>query len=249
MDSIIVAPLLINTDNENNTFIDVGTGPGLPGIPLAIMHPDKEFVLLDSLGKRVRFMQQVVYNLKIKNAKPIQSRVEEYTDGVPFSGSLNSINPSDIKSTTVLKDATATAIYGSRGANGVVVITTKSGSSNETGYIEVDVKSGINFQAIPRYDVITSPEEYIGYVWEGLFNRGVVTGQLDPVAFANGRLLTDNGIGAGYNMWNAATAGDLIDPTTRSVRAGVTRLFTPERYASFRWPNSIGDSAIHRFYQ
>ncbi|MCP3428718.1 16S rRNA (guanine(527)-N(7))-methyltransferase RsmG [Opacimonas viscosa] len=89
MDSIIVAPLLINKDNDKNTFIDVGTGPGLPGIPLAIMHPDKEFILLDSLGKRVRFMQQVIYNLKIKNAKPVQSRVEEYTDGIPFSGVIS----------------------------------------------------------------------------------------------------------------------------------------------------------------
>src|SRR5690606_20569771 len=59
-------------------------------------------------------------------------------DGVPFSGSLNAINPSDIQSTTILKDATATAIYGSRGANGVILITTKSGSSRET-YVEVDV--------------------------------------------------------------------------------------------------------------
>ena len=89
MDSIIVAPLLVNAENTNNTFIDVGTGPGLPGIPLAIMHPDKEFVLLDSLGKRVRFMQQVIYNLNIKNAKPVQSRVEQYTDGVPFSGVIS----------------------------------------------------------------------------------------------------------------------------------------------------------------
>src|SRR5690606_37443832 len=74
-------------------------------------------------------------------------------------------------------------------------------------------------------------EEYIGYVWEGLANRGVVTGQANPIDFANGRLLTDNGIGAGYNMWNASTAAALIDPTTRTVRSGVSRLFTPERYA------------------
>ena len=133
---------------------------------------------------------------------PLGNRAPLYVvDGIPFSGNfdLNSINPADIKSTTVLKDATATAIYGSRGANGVVLITTKTGSSKEVGYIEVDVKRGVNFQAMPRYDVVTSPEEYIGYVWEGLFNRGLVTNQSDAVAFANGRLLTDNGIGAGYN--------------------------------------------------
>ncbi len=143
---------------------------------------------------------------------------------------LNSINPADIASTTVLKDATATAIYGSRGANGVVLITTKSGRSQE-GYIEVDVKTGVNKQIIPRYEVIQSPEEYISYVWEGLYNRGVVTGETDPTVYANNLLLGDNGIGAGYNMWDVADASELIDPETRMVRQGVQRLFTPEQYA------------------
>lgn len=153
-------------------------------------------------------------------------------DGIPLSGTfaINTINPSDIKSTTVLKDATATAIYGSRGANGVIVITTKSGSSTDKGYIEVDVKTGINAQLIPRYDVLSSPEQYIGLVWEGLYNRGVVTGDTDPVGFANNTLLGNNGIGEGYNMWDAATGADLINPDTRTVRNGVSRLFTPERY-------------------
>ena len=52
-------------------------------------------------------------------------------DGVPFAGSLNSINPADIESSTILKDATATAIYGARGANGVIVITTKRGGDDK----------------------------------------------------------------------------------------------------------------------
>ena len=163
---------------------------------------------------------------------PLGNRAPLYVvDGVPLAGNfeLNGINPADIKSTTVLKDATATAIYGSRGANGVVLITTRSGSSEKTS-IELDVKTGVNNQIIPRYNVLSNPEQYIGLVWEGLYNRGVVTGNADPVGFANSTLLTDNGIGAGYNMWNAATGADLIDPTTRTVRGGVQRLFTPERY-------------------
>ncbi len=152
-------------------------------------------------------------------------------DGIPFAGNfdLNSVNPADIESTTILKDATATAIYGSRGANGVILITTKSGRG-EDAYIEVDVKTGINDQIIPRYEVVTSPEDYIGYVWEGLFNRGVVTGESDPIAFANDNLLGNNGIGDGYNLWNVSSAADLIDPATGTVRSGVERLFTPEKY-------------------
>ena len=63
---------------EGNDFIDVGTGPGLPGIPLAILYPERNFVLLDSLGKRITFLRQVVYQLKLENVQPVQARVEKY---------------------------------------------------------------------------------------------------------------------------------------------------------------------------
>ncbi len=75
MDSIVVSPYLLGS-----TFIDVGTGPGLPGIPLAIINPDKQFDLVDSLGKRVRFLKQVQFELKLDNITPIQSRIEQYTE-------------------------------------------------------------------------------------------------------------------------------------------------------------------------
>ncbi|WP_022942202.1 16S rRNA (guanine(527)-N(7))-methyltransferase RsmG [Psychromonas hadalis] len=73
MDSIVVSPHL-----QGKRIIDVGTGPGLPGLPLAIINPDKQFVLLDSLGKRLRFIRQAVLELGLKNVEFIQSRVEEY---------------------------------------------------------------------------------------------------------------------------------------------------------------------------
>jgi TonB-linked SusC/RagA family outer membrane protein len=147
---------------------------------------------------------------------------------------LNSINPQDIESMTILKDATATAIYGSRGANGVILIETKKGRSGDAS-IEVEVKSGINTQLIPRYDVVTSPEEAIGYVWEGIFNRGIGEGEADPVAYANSNLFTSTYINPAYNMWNADAAG-LIDPATRTVRPNVTRRYSPESFRdlSFR---------------
>ena len=75
MDSLVVSPYLVG-----NTFIDVGTGPGLPGIPLAIINPDKQFDLVDSLGKRIRFLKQVQFELKLKNIQPIQRRIEEYNE-------------------------------------------------------------------------------------------------------------------------------------------------------------------------
>ncbi|MGF1763331.1 16S rRNA (guanine(527)-N(7))-methyltransferase RsmG [Aliivibrio kagoshimensis] len=73
MDSIVVSPHL-----EGNSMIDVGTGPGLPGIPLAIMNPEKTFTLLDSLGKRIRFIKQVIHELHISNVTAVQSRVEDF---------------------------------------------------------------------------------------------------------------------------------------------------------------------------
>ncbi|MDP8051174.1 16S rRNA (guanine(527)-N(7))-methyltransferase RsmG [Pasteurella atlantica] len=84
LDSLVVSPNL-----EGSRFIDVGTGPGLPGLPLAIINPDKEFVLLDSLGKRIRFIEQVLLQLGVKNVTPVQSRVEEYQPEQGFDGVLS----------------------------------------------------------------------------------------------------------------------------------------------------------------
>ncbi|MCA2491442.1 MULTISPECIES: 16S rRNA (guanine(527)-N(7))-methyltransferase RsmG, partial [Vibrio] len=84
LDSIVVSAHL-----PGERFIDVGTGPGLPGIPLAIMNPEKTFFLLDSLGKRIRFIKQVVHTLGLKNVTPIQSRVEEFQPEEKFDGVLS----------------------------------------------------------------------------------------------------------------------------------------------------------------
>ncbi len=78
VDSLVVSPHLHKTPCNNGKFIDVGTGPGLPGMPLAISNPDLEFSLLDSLGKRIRFITQVNHELKIENVTPLQSRVEDH---------------------------------------------------------------------------------------------------------------------------------------------------------------------------
>lgn len=83
LDSLVVSPHL-----HGDKFIDVGTGPGLPGIPLAIANPDKQFVLLDSLGKRITFIKNALRELGIKNVTPVLSRVEEYHEQ-QFDGVLS----------------------------------------------------------------------------------------------------------------------------------------------------------------
>lgn len=82
LDSLAIVPHLSASAGEN--IIDVGTGPGLPGMPLAIAFPNKSFTLLDSLGKRVRFMTQCVHTLKLTNVTPVQSRVEEHNGEKPY---------------------------------------------------------------------------------------------------------------------------------------------------------------------
>jgi 16S rRNA (guanine527-N7)-methyltransferase len=84
LDSVVVEPHL-----QGERFIDVGTGPGLPGIPLAIVRPQSHFTLLDSLGKRVRFLRQVQHELGLTNVTPVQSRVEEFPSEPPFDGVIS----------------------------------------------------------------------------------------------------------------------------------------------------------------
>ncbi|BAE75681.1 Ribosomal RNA small subunit methyltransferase G [Sodalis glossinidius str. 'morsitans'] len=84
MDSIVVNPHL-----RGDRFIDVGTGPGLPGIPLAIVRPDAHFTLLDSLGKRICFLRQVQHELGLDNITAVQSRVESFAPPAGFDGVIS----------------------------------------------------------------------------------------------------------------------------------------------------------------
>ncbi len=134
-------------------------------------------------------------------------------DGIALdAASISSIDPGDIASTTILKDATATSLYGSRGANGVVLITTKKGSSNgDEAKIEVDVKGGANMRLLPMYDVIDSPEDYIVTCWQSLYNQSHhVNGSGVSAAekYANTNLYGSNGIPTIYNLWDKA--GNLL---------------------------------------
>ena len=81
-------------------------------------------------------------------------------DGAPYDGDWNSINPSDVASVTVLKDAASNALYGARGANGVIIVTTKKGDKSRTS-ISLDVKVGTSSRASKRYETIDNPAQYI----------------------------------------------------------------------------------------
>lgn len=74
----ILDSLAINRYLHGNRIIDVGTGAGLPGIPLALLNPEKSFVLLDSNSKKTRFLTQVVLELKLSNVEVVHARCEDF---------------------------------------------------------------------------------------------------------------------------------------------------------------------------
>ncbi|MCG7991463.1 MAG: 16S rRNA (guanine(527)-N(7))-methyltransferase RsmG [Candidatus Thiodiazotropha lotti] len=79
LDSLVLLAYL-----QGERCLDMGTGPGLPGIPLAIMRPDMQFTLLDSNSKKVRFLRQVVMELGLDHCHPLHSRLEAYRSQAPF---------------------------------------------------------------------------------------------------------------------------------------------------------------------
>ena len=84
LDSLVVLPFFTDNTDSIKTILDVGSGAGIPGIPLAICLPDRHFVLLDSRGKKVRFIQTAIVKLGLKNVTAVHSRVEDYVKTEKF---------------------------------------------------------------------------------------------------------------------------------------------------------------------
>ncbi len=153
-------------------------------------------------------------------------------DGVPYEGDISAINNADVESTTVLKDAAASALYGAKAANGVILITTKKGDKSKST-IDVDAKYGINIRLMPLYDVIDSPERFAELGWESLRNYGLYRNGLSAAAagvYASNNLFDKTrGISSIYNMWETA-GNSVIDPATGRF-SGADRKYTPEKWA------------------
>ena len=123
-------------------------------------------------------------------------------DGMPYDGSIAEINPNDVESLSVLKDAAASAIYGARGANGVVLITTKRARGSDAT-IRFDAKWGSNSRLIPQYDVITDPAEYYETHYRMMYNSQIYAGKTpeEAYAFADATLFDQNSGGLGYQVF------------------------------------------------
>jgi TonB-linked SusC/RagA family outer membrane protein len=123
-------------------------------------------------------------------------------DGMPYDGAISEINPNDVESMSVLKDAAASAIYGARGANGVVLITTKRARGNDA-VVRFDAKWGSNSRLIPQYDVINDPALYYETHYRMMYNSQVYAGKSpeEAYAFADASLFDQNNGGLGYQVY------------------------------------------------
>lgn len=123
-------------------------------------------------------------------------------DGMPYDGAISEINPNDVESMSVLKDAAASAIYGARGANGVVLITTKR-ARGQDAVIKFDAKWGSNSRLIPQYDVISDPAQYYETHYRMMYNSQIYAGKSadEAYAYADATLFDQNNGGLGYQVF------------------------------------------------
>lgn len=108
-------------------------------------------------------------------------------DGMPYGNSLNTLNSQDIETISVLKDAAATALYGSRAANGAILITTKKGKANRQN-VEFAAKWGVSSRAVYGYETVNTPQ-YMELMWEGLYNGYASRGMQNPDQLASKNLV------------------------------------------------------------
>ncbi len=133
-------------------------------------------------------------------------------DGAAFNGNLNTVSQDQIESISVLKDASSTSLYGSRGANGVIVITTKKGRKNSAPKVTVRSQIGLSNPTVGLHDLIDADDTF-RYTWEAMRNTNqYVLGQTAATAAQN----ATNGLvdRLGYNPYNIAnpvdTNGNLV---------------------------------------
>jgi TonB-linked SusC/RagA family outer membrane protein len=140
-------------------------------------------------------------------------------DGVPFDGNINMISASDIDNFSVLKDATATALYGSRAANGVILINTKTGRKNTPAVISVSATGGASSRAVKEYPFLNT-QQHFELGWEALKNH---YGAADPDA---AQKATDNLIKSAFH-YNPYNIPKPVGPDGKLV-AGATPLWNTD---------------------
>ncbi|MDO9374000.1 MAG: TonB-dependent receptor [Ferruginibacter sp.] len=156
-------------------------------------------------------------------------------NGTPYDGLLNAISTDDIESVTVLKDAAAAALYGSRAANGVIMITTKKGKKGR-GAVVASLRQGVMSRGIPEYDRVNS-QQYYELFWEAYRNAYLAQGDSRTLAGTKASNVLTGPSGLVYNAFNVPGA-TLVDPTSGKLNANASLLWNePWEDALFRNAN------------
>lgn len=151
-------------------------------------------------------------------------------DGAPYETDvLNLLDSRDVESVTVLKDAAATAIYGARGANGVVLISTKKGNKDSKATVNVEAKWGNSSRAVPNYNVMTSPAMYYETLYKALYNSRAYSGSsaADAYAYADNNIFGQTG--AGYQVYTLP-AGERFIGTNFKLNPNATLGYSDGTY-------------------
>ena len=133
-------------------------------------------------------------------------------DGAPYPASLSNIPQEDIESITVLKDASSAALYGARGAAGVILITTKKGNIGKAN-IDFEAKWGGTSRAVQDYDVITDPKQYAEVYYSQLYNYAFYGNGLSAAAankWVNANMFDNKQFGLGYNVFSVPAGESII---------------------------------------
>ena len=147
-------------------------------------------------------------------------------DGVPYSSALSSINPLDIESVVVSKDAAANALYGSRAANGVIFVTTKKGARNQKANITFEAKWGWNEMGVGEHETMQNPGDYYEWTYAGIYNYfavnnpGVSHDALANAAYRNLFPMTGN-----YMAYKLPEGETLIDFATGKINPNAQLLY------------------------
>ena len=173
-------------------------------------------------------------------------------DGSPFDGDLNTINPVDVENMTVLKDAASTALYGARGGNGVILITTKSGKKGQAAKITVDAKWGSNSKAVPEYKTINNPAAYYEMWYKALYNYAQSKFGYDANQawqWTNNNMIDSQTYGLAYNVYTVPEGQQLIGTNGKlnpnatlghiSTMGGTQYYLTPDDWEDEIYNNSL----------
>ncbi len=163
-------------------------------------------------------------------------------DGVPYDGDIAAINSQDIESMSVLKDAAAAALYGARGANGVILIQTKKGSNGDAK-VTLDARVGVNSRAVKNYDVISNTAEYMETMYKSLYNTGLYSlgySASAADAYANGKMFSS----IGYQIYTLPEGQNLIlngkiNPAATLGYSDGQYFYTPDDWAANTFSNQM----------